>query len=68
MRRRPQRLLLRQRRRGFHASPSRSARARSGADRVRGVYVDTGLMREGETDFVRRMRAAVTVEHAEEQF
>jgi GMP synthase (glutamine-hydrolysing) len=24
-----------------------------GADRVRGVYVDTGLMREGETDFVR---------------
>ena len=26
-----------------------------GADRVRGVYVDTGLMREGETDFVRRM-------------
>ena len=27
-----------------------------GAERVRGVYVDTGLMREGETDFVRRMR------------
>ena len=26
-----------------------------GPDRVRGVYVDTGLMREGETDFVRRM-------------
>ena len=25
-----------------------------GAERVRGVYVDTGLMREGETDFVRR--------------
>lgn len=24
-----------------------------GAERVRGVYVDTGLMREGETDFVR---------------
>src|ERR1041384_6647440 len=24
-----------------------------GAGRVRGVYVDTGLMREGETDFVR---------------
>jgi GMP synthase (glutamine-hydrolysing) len=24
-----------------------------GADRVRGVYVDTGLMREGETEFVR---------------
>ena len=38
-----------------------------GADRVRGVYVDTGLMREGETDFVRRM-ANLTVEHAEEQF
>ena len=26
-----------------------------GGDRVRGVYVDTGLMREGETDFVRRV-------------
>jgi GMP synthase (glutamine-hydrolysing) len=26
-----------------------------GAHRVRGVYVDTGLMREGETDFVRSM-------------
>jgi GMP synthase (glutamine-hydrolysing) len=38
-----------------------------GADRVRGVYVDTGLMREGETDFVRRM-ANLTVEHAEQQF
>ncbi len=38
-----------------------------GADRVRGVYVDTGLMREGETDFVRRM-ANLTVEHAEDQF
>src|SRR5262249_20401985 len=38
-----------------------------GADRVRGVYVDTGLMREGETDFVRRM-AGVTVEDASEQF
>ena len=25
-----------------------------GADRVNGTYVDTGLMREGETDFVRR--------------
>ena len=33
-----------------------------GADRVRGVYVDTGLMREGETDFVRRM-GNLTVEH-----
>jgi GMP synthase (glutamine-hydrolysing) len=38
-----------------------------GRDRVRGVYVDTGLMREGETDFVRRM-AGLAVEHAEEQF
>jgi GMP synthase (glutamine-hydrolysing) len=38
-----------------------------GEERVRGVYVDTGLMREGETDFVRRM-TSVTVEHAEEQF
>ena len=38
-----------------------------GADRVRGIYVDTGLMRAGETDFVRRM-ANLTVEHAEEQF
>jgi GMP synthase (glutamine-hydrolysing) len=38
-----------------------------GADRVRGVYVDTGLMREGETDFVRRM-PGVTVEDAQEQF
>jgi GMP synthase (glutamine-hydrolysing) len=38
-----------------------------GADRVRGVYVDTGLMREGETDFVRRF-PGVTVEHADEQF
>jgi GMP synthase (glutamine-hydrolysing) len=38
-----------------------------GADRVRGVYVDTGLMREGETDFVRRM-GNLAVEHAAEQF
>jgi GMP synthase (glutamine-hydrolysing) len=38
-----------------------------GADRVRGVYVDTGLMREGETDFVQRI-GNLTVEHAEEQF
>jgi GMP synthase (glutamine-hydrolysing) len=38
-----------------------------GADRVRGIYVDTGLMREGETDFVRRM-GNLTVEHAEERF
>ncbi len=38
-----------------------------GPDRVRGVYVDTGLMREGETDFVRRM-PGISVEHAERQF
>ncbi|MBS1857725.1 MAG: glutamine-hydrolyzing GMP synthase [Acidobacteria bacterium] len=38
-----------------------------GADRVRGVYVDTGLMREGETEFVRRM-GNLSIEHAEEQF
>jgi GMP synthase (glutamine-hydrolysing) len=38
-----------------------------GADCVRGVYVDTGLMREGETDFVRSL-GNLTVEHAEEQF
>ena len=44
-----------------------------GADRVRGVYVDTGLMREGETEFVRRTfeelgAGAVEVEYAERQF
>jgi len=38
-----------------------------GVERVRGVYVDTGLMREGETEFVGNM-PGVTVEHAEEQF
>jgi len=38
-----------------------------GAARVRGVYVDTGLMREGETDFVRRM-PGLSVEHAADQF
>jgi GMP synthase (glutamine-hydrolysing) len=38
-----------------------------GEARVRGVYVDTGLMREGETDFVRRF-PGVSVEHAEERF
>jgi GMP synthase (glutamine-hydrolysing) len=38
-----------------------------GPNRVRGVYVDTGLMREGETEFVRRM-PGITVEHAAEQF
>ena len=40
---------------------------------MRGVYVDTGLMREGETDFVRHMfdslgSGGVSVERAEEQF
>jgi GMP synthase (glutamine-hydrolysing) len=38
-----------------------------GPERVRGVYVDTGLMRAGETDFVRRM-GNVSIEHAEDQF
>jgi GMP synthase (glutamine-hydrolysing) len=38
-----------------------------GEERVRGVYVDTGLMREGETDFVRRARG-LSVEHAENEF
>jgi GMP synthase (glutamine-hydrolysing) len=37
------------------------------AGRVRGVYVDTGLMREGETDSMRRM-AGVAIEHAEDRF
>jgi GMP synthase (glutamine-hydrolysing) len=44
-----------------------------GENRVRGIYVDTGLMREGETDFVRRMfddlgAGTVAIERAEEQF
>ena len=44
-----------------------------GPDGVRGVYVDTGLMRDGETDMVRRMFAsldagAVAIESAEAQF
>jgi GMP synthase (glutamine-hydrolysing) len=38
-----------------------------GPERVRGVYVDTGLMREGETDYVRRM-PGLSVEHGEAQF
>jgi GMP synthase (glutamine-hydrolysing) len=37
-----------------------------GRGRVRGVYVDTGLMREGETDFVSRL--GVTVEQAGDRF
>lgn len=44
-----------------------------GAERVRGVYVDTGLMREKETDFVRGVferlaPGAVVVEQAERRF
>lgn len=43
-----------------------------GPERVRGVYVDTGLMREGETEYVRRtfeaLGGALTIERAEEQF
>jgi len=44
-----------------------------GSERVCGVYVDTGLMREGETDFVQETFAGlghgvVSIEHAEEEF
>lgn len=44
-----------------------------GPDRVRGTYVDTGLMREGETEFVRHAfdifgSGTVRVEAAEERF
>ncbi|MFB3825143.1 MAG: glutamine-hydrolyzing GMP synthase [Bryobacteraceae bacterium] len=43
-----------------------------GSERVRAVYVDTGLMREGETEFVRRnfeaLGGAVAIDHAEDQF
>jgi len=38
-----------------------------GADRVRGVYVDTGLMRAGETEFAGRM-PGIAIERAEAQF
>jgi len=38
-----------------------------GESRVRGVYVDTGLMREGETEFIRGL-GGVEVETAAEQF
>ena len=38
-----------------------------GGERVRGVYVDTGLMREGETEFVAGL-GGLTVERAERQF
>ena len=42
-------------------------------DRVRGVYVDTGLMRHGETEFVGSMfeglgHGSVEIAHCEEQF
>ena len=44
-----------------------------GAERVRGVYVDTGLMREGETEFVERTferihPGIVAIEHAGDEF
>ena len=44
-----------------------------GVNRVRGIYVDTGLMREGETAFVRQMfeslgAGSVSIEHVEPQF
>ncbi|MCU1263035.1 MAG: synthase (glutamine-hydrolyzing), partial [Bryobacterales bacterium] len=44
-----------------------------GPERVRGVYVDTGLMRAGETEFVRAMfdqlgHGTVSIESAQEQF
>jgi len=44
-----------------------------GPKRVHGVYVDTGLMRDGETEFVRHMfdelgAGTVDIEHAEVQF
>ena len=44
-----------------------------GADRVHGVYVDTGLMREGETEFVERTfeklgHGVVEIERAEAEF
>lgn len=44
-----------------------------GPERVRALYVDTGLMREGETAFVRNVfeslgQGVFAVEHAEERF
>lgn len=39
-----------------------------GAERVRGVYVDTGLMREGESQFVGRAMPAVEIEPARAEF
>jgi GMP synthase (glutamine-hydrolysing) len=38
-----------------------------GPDRVRGVYVDTGLMREGETDFVRAI-GGIEIEDSQQEF
>ena len=38
-----------------------------GADRARGVYVDTGLMREGETEFVRGL-GGLSIEDCSAQF
>jgi GMP synthase PP-ATPase subunit len=49
-------------------SPARSASAPLGAERVQGVYVDTGLMREGETDRPMRRMPGLSVESAEAQF
>jgi GMP synthase (glutamine-hydrolysing) len=43
------------------------ARRALGPERVRGVYVDTGLMRAGETDFVRSI-AGLEVEDAQREF
>jgi GMP synthase (glutamine-hydrolysing) len=43
-----------------------------GPERVRGVYVDTGLMREGETDFVRgifdSLGGTVEIDRAQDRF
>lgn len=44
-----------------------------GAERVRALYVDTGLMREGETEFVQQVfnslgRGVFRVEHAQARF
>jgi len=37
-------------------------------ERVHGTYVDTGLMREGETELVRRNFPALNIEHAASEF
>ena len=69
----PQRVFLRQRRRGFHGGITRFACERSEPNRVFGIYVDTGLMREGETAYVRRLFEQLgardfRVEEAEAEF